>query len=277
MIRRRGATAERPTGEGAGGGQRAFSLVELLVALAVTTLVAAAIVPTFVQGVGAARQRRDDLEARTLAGAVADTVSRDLRQVGRFLEGARLVQLRGRRIDLVEGGDGVRLVRSLGPSVEVGETAGTDGYWVSASEQLEPEVLVAALGQPGRPRGAALPVGPVESVLEGVGGALVRVGWSRPEAALIRGWGEPRALVPIRLREYEVVERNGMPMLRRRDAGGYWQPVSDGVVRLRVAVGAEAGGVREVTVTVEVEPPSGGSGRAVRRVRLPYWVAGLQP
>ena len=59
--------------------------------------------------------------------------------------------------------------------------------------------------------------------------------WSPSEALNLAAWGEPRALVPVRVREYEARAWAGAVQLRRRDEGGSWQPIADGLKEFHIA------------------------------------------
>jgi hypothetical protein len=62
-------------------------------------------------------------------------------------------------------------------------------------------------------------------------GAFVELSlvWNAPEAALLSAWGPPRAVMPLQVREYELRTAAGALQLRRRDDGGSWQPIADGL------------------------------------------------
>lgn len=242
-----------------------FSLIELLVAMACLLLVAAAALPAFVQGAAAARQRQRSLDALALADAVAGLLRADLQRAGAGLDGAERLRIDGSRTPLVGAAPGgLELVRTLAPPVEVDEVVGAgDAYWVADPGPLQPGRLVAAIGQPGRPRSEPPPAGRIDAVVPGVGGALVRLQWGAAERGLVTAWGAPRALVPVSLRRYRVVDDGDVPTLRRRDDGGRWQPVADGVVAVELTV--DSGGSVAVEVVVETAPGV----RESAEIRLP--------
>jgi len=200
-----------------------YSLLELIVAACCTTLLAGAVMPLLVGSARAERHRARALDAELRVDSALRAISADLRAACAGLEGGRSVRRGGQNTPIVGPlpNGGIRMLRSLGPALEVGVALDANTYEVGAPGALEAGVEVAAVGQPGRPAGAAVPAGTVVSVIPAGGGAIVQISWG----AEVVAWGLPRALLPITWREYELRALDGAYQLRRRDRGGSWQPV----------------------------------------------------
>ena len=230
-------------------GDRGGSLLEIVVALACTGLVAAGTMPLLVDGAAAARQRHEAVEARGLADILARTLAADIEAAGGGIEGARSVERSGVPIALVEApaADSLRVLLPVGASREVWPT-GVETFWVRDIDGLAVGQLLAGVGLPGASSGDPAPGGAIAMIREGVGGGLVQVVWAAAESARIRDEGPPRALLPLRLREYATQpDGTGSLRVRRRDTGGTWQPVADGVdaVELAYALDVDSDGVAD--------------------------------
>ena len=202
-----------------------YSLLELIVATCCTTLLAGAVLPLLVGSARAERHRARALDAELRVDSALRAISADLRGAGIGLEGGRSVRRVGQDMPVVGPLPlgGIRIFRPLGPALEVGAALDVNTYEVGAAGALETGVEVAAVGQPGRPAGAAVPAGTVVSVLPAGAVAVVQISWG----AEVVAWGLPRALLPFTWREYELQPLAGAYQLRRRDRGGSWQPVVD--------------------------------------------------
>ncbi|MFQ5745441.1 MAG: hypothetical protein ACE5HV_17950, partial [Acidobacteriota bacterium] len=144
---------------------------------------------------------------------------------------------------------------------------------------LRPGASVAAIGVPARPVGSPLPVGTILSVNTST--SSIQVGWGAQEVAWLAAWGPARALVPVAVREYRLRPLGAGMQLRRRDVGGSWQPLGEGLrnmsftyfldrdgdgrIEAPVVATLPAGGeesIRLVAVEVEVWSPSSGAALA---------------
>jgi hypothetical protein len=234
-----------------------FSLLELLVAVCCTALLAGAVLPLLVGSARAERHRARALEAELRVDSALRAMSADLRVVCVGLEGGRSVRRGGQDTPIVGPlpNGGIRILRSLGPALEVGAAFDANTYEVGTVGALEAGVEVAAVGQPGRPAGAAVPAGSVVSVSAGGGGAIVQVSWG----AEVVAWGLPRALLPITWREYELRSLDGAYQLRRRDRGGSWQPVVDDLsaVTIRYLIDQDGDGIPDEATSAGADPGAG--------------------
>ena len=207
------------------------SLLELLVATACTMLLAGAVFSLLVTCAIAGRRGWGEVAARTVARATVASVGEDLRVAGVGVEHADAIQHKGQRIPVAASGS-TTLLRAVLPAGGVHEIWGHVGistYIVEAAGAPPVGRLVAAVDQALRPPAEPLPVGTV--VFTTPRGAFVELSlaWHASEAALLSAWGPPRAVVPLRVREYEVRSAGGALQLRRRDDGGSWQPIADGL------------------------------------------------
>lgn len=217
-----------------------FSIVELLVAAACTSLIAAAILSLLVGSTNSGRQLIAEAEIRALARAAAVTLAEELEGVGRGAEGVWLVAEHGEQVPVIQPvvGGLVRLLVPMSDSVEVEPIHGSSRYRVGTRGGLAPGVTVLGLGW----SGAGTRVGPggrVRSLVPPGRGRLPRPGvveiqWAGREAAAIQAGGEVRALLPAVWREYALVRRDQGMQLRRRDASGRWQPVVDGLLGVSI-------------------------------------------
>ncbi len=205
------------------------SLLELLVATACTGLLAAAILPLVVGGGSAAATLERRLAATSLARATLAAVVADVERAGDGLEGSASITFEGTRVPVVAaGGQSLRLLVPDGPTLEVA-LAGANLFTARPLPQVVVVGMVAALGQPGHPVASPAPAGRVVAI-DGLSRLLITWG---DEQSSIDAWGVPRALQPLVLREYAVVEGVSVgPLatlsLRRRNGAGPWQPLADG-------------------------------------------------
>ncbi len=244
-------------------GMRGFSLLELLVAMVCTMLVAGAIASILVGTASASRREWTAIRARGIARAAVSGAAGDIARAGIGLERASAVQHGGERIPIVSsnGASGLRVVRTLGDAVEIAALVAPGVYEVETTGALVVGGSVVGVDLPGRPAAAPLPVGRVAALYAGIINDEVVVAWSPSEALNLAAWGEPRALVPVRIREYEARPRAGALQLRRRDEGGSWQPIADGLEEFRVTwtLDTDGDGIPDARATSFSGP---GSGRA---------------
>lgn len=214
------------------------SLLELLVALGCTSLLAAAVLPLVTGSAELGRDRLQRLDAGSAAAAAAAAVAADLARIGVGLEGASAARLQGSPIPLVETGPAgeLRLLLALGEAVEIAGAWPTGPYRATGAGELVPGVRVVAVGSAGATHGEPVPMGRVVDVRpDGLGDVQVLVAWAGPESAYLAVAGTPRGLVPVEQREYGTTPAaGGTGELWRRDAGGIRQPVADGVTGFRV-------------------------------------------
>lgn len=212
-----------------------FSLLELLVAGLCTGLIAAAVFSLLVSGAAATRRRWAAVAAQSTADAVVAAVAADAREAGRGLEQGDSILLHGGRIPRLSPSEngGIRLLRALGPVLEVMSSRPGAIYEVAAAGDLEPGVVVAAIGLPDRPPSAPLPAGVVIAVFPRLSTLDVTVAWGS-SATLLAGWGEPRALLALETREYETLRLDDGWRLQRRDGARRWQPVADGLTSFSI-------------------------------------------
>ncbi len=216
---------------------RGFSLLELLVAMVCTTLIAAAISSILVGTASVSRREWSAIRARGIARAAVSAVAADVARAGTGLERGGAVQRDGERIPIVssDGASGLRIVRTLGEAVEIVALVAPGVYEVEATGALVVGGSVVGVDLPGRPVAAPLPVGRVAALSAGIISDEVVVAWSPAEVLSLAAWGQPRALVPVRFRQYAVRAQAGALQLRRRDEGGSWQPIADGLDWFRIA------------------------------------------
>lgn len=216
-----------------------FSLVEMLVAAACTGLLAAAVLTLLAGGAALGRTSMAEIEAQALAQAAVDALAVDLEQAGRGLEGAGECISDGSTVPVVQplGAAAVRILLALADAIEVEPIEGPGRYRLSSTSGIDSDVLVAGLGTPGTEPVALL--GRVRSVTRPRRGSRARMGvgeiaWAASEARLIQARGPVRALLPVTLRELGTVRREGAVQLRRRNQGGRWQPIVDGLEWVRI-------------------------------------------
>jgi type II secretory pathway pseudopilin PulG len=206
-------------------------LLELLVATACAGMVATAVLSLLVGAADTNRREWRAQGARRIAGGAVAAMAMDLARAGAGLENADAVQIGGSRIDYAASPSpgSLRLVLAQGPAAEITHWEPGSRYTVVGVSILDIGDRVAALGFEQRPAGAPLPIGTVAALTPRSGGFEVQVAWYAAEATLVEGWGEPRALLPVSIREYEVRPRGGALELVRSDDGGSRQPVADGL------------------------------------------------
>lgn len=251
---------------------RGTSLLELLVALGCTALVAAAVLPLVVGSSRLGRDRMERADAGSAAAAAAAAVAGDLGRVGVGFEGATAARRQGTEVPLVEAvaEDGVKMLLARGEVVEVATNmAGgraTGPYRAARRGGLAPGSDVVAIGSPGAGRGEPVPLGEVVEVVSVASGDVrIRVAFAAPEVAYLEDVGAPRALVPVVVRQYGTrpAAVAGLWQLWRRDDGGPRQPVADDVTRLRLEFyrDLDGDGVAEdgPTTTIGAEPGSSGT------------------
>lgn len=253
------------------GEQTGSFLVEIAVAMVCTGLVTAGVLRLVVDGARTFRARHRSLEATARVDAAADALLAALESAGQGLEGGRTVSLDGARIDIVEvGASSVQVVMATGDAREA-EPAPYGELRLADVTGLRVGDRVAGLGlvhpDTGEPP-PALPVGRIAGLFPdgagGPGGGVVTVDWSAPEAALLAEYGQPRALLPLTLRQLGVRMLADGLQLRRRDLDGPWQPVVDALDE--VTTRTVAAGV--VEVLVRASPPDAPRRTARRKVRL---------
>ena len=275
------------------GRQAGTGLIEVMVALLCTSLLAAGVLALVGDAAWLCRQQRAGIEARQQALVAADIVARELAAAGARLEGARAVDWRGEVVPVIEPrADGLAVIAGSGAAVEVepliaGDLGGARRSYRAATMRppgarrdrvgLEADERVVGVGlvdEEGLPA-SVLPAGTVREVAVDAGRGRVVIDWDRAPPTPVR------ALVPVRRRELGLrpdagAGIDGMWQLRRRDDDGRWQPMVDAiaelVIRMRgtpaagAAGGAEAAAAAEVTVRTRV--PSGATGVTRRRVLL---------
>lgn len=262
------------SGGAAGGALRCATgsmLVELMVATVCAGLLAAGVLTLVVDSARTFRARHRAVEAVSKVEAAADALMAALGAAGAGLEGARAVSLAGERIDAVEvSADGLRVVIAAGAAREA-EPASAGELRLEDVAALEPGDPVAGLGLVDPISGVApeaVPVGRIAVVRRdrprGPSGGTVGVVWAAPEAELLSRFGEPRALLPVMVRELGVRSLADGLQLRRRDLGGRWQPVVDALAEVELR--ALPGGV--VQVRVDATLPDAPSRTTMRRIRV---------
>jgi hypothetical protein len=223
---------------------RGFSLLELLVATACTSLVAGAVLALMVGSAAASRREWGAMAARREANVAVAAVVDDLRRAGQGLERADAIQVGGERIAVasVAAGGGLRIVRTVGAAREIQQHGPGPRYTIEAASTLRAGDAVVAVGLPERPLNAPLPQGLIVAITPRGTRAEVVVAWRAPEAAALSSWGPPRALLPVEIRRYEVRSYEGALQLRRSDGGGTRQPIVDGLDRFRIVWIVDADG-----------------------------------
>lgn len=119
---------------------RGTSLIELMVALLCSSLLAAGVLALVADAAWLCRQQRARAEAQSLAEVTAEVVTRALAEAGQGLEGATAVRWRGATVPVIEIGDEsaavpsavlpavlAAVVAATGPAVEVEPAAGGSG------------------------------------------------------------------------------------------------------------------------------------------------------
>ena len=211
-----------------GAQRQGFSLLELIVAVLCTSLLAGAVFSVLVSGAASTRRRWATFSAQAAADAAVTAVARDARQAGEGLEGGDSIRLHGERLAIVSASaaGGIRMLRALGPVREVVKARPDGVYEIDGVTAIEIGTIVAAVGLPERPATAALPAGVVVGSFRRISTLELRVAWGTAVGTLDE-WGEPRAVVALELREYGVRRIDEAWQLRRRDGGRSWQPVVD--------------------------------------------------
>jgi len=214
-------------------------LVELLVASVCAALVGAAALTLLLNGATASARVRERMYGAALARACRDALLTNLQQALDGLEGADTVYRAGLARHRVEPrGDGLVLLQPLEKSAEI--AVDDDGrYRLPSTRALGaflPGALVAAL--PATDGNTVL--GEVIAVETSSAGTRLSVSWA---AADIGRLAEPvRALAPARWREFAFVAGERGVDLRRRDAGGYWQPVANGLAAVELVYASDRDG-----------------------------------
>ena len=214
---------------------RGYSLLELLIAMVCTTLVAGAVSSLLVSTASATRREWSAVRARAVARAAVAGVADDLARAGVGLERAATVQPDGPRVPIVSsnGASGLKVVRTTGDAAEITTVVALGVYEIDTTSALVVGGSVVGVDVPGRLATAPLPMGRVAALTARISAAEIVVAWSLPAAASLAAWGGPRALVPVRVREYDTRPYGGALQLRRRDEGGSWQPIADGLDAFR--------------------------------------------
>lgn len=250
------------------------SVIEVLVALTCTGMLAAAVLSLMVDGVATVRARLAQVDAESRSRDALLAVDLVLREAGAGLEGARSIALEGELLAVVElAPDSLRTVIPLEPAREVEPQTGGRLRLASVAG-WEPRDLVVGLGVRGDPADPA-PAGRIVDVQRdrprGPSGGSVRVAWAPAEAAVLAAEGEPRALVRVAVREFARRSGELGIELRRRDLGGRWQPVTDALERVAFR-SLDPPGVAwppaGALVEVEARAPVRGAPDAVLRHRL---------
>ncbi len=212
-------------------------LVELLVASSCTGLLAAGVLGLMVNTAGTVHDRLTRLDATMRAARCAEELSRDLRRSARGLESRLPLITSAGIVGVVEpdaAGANVALALPMAAPVEVDELV--DGrYRVATPGALAVGMQVAVVGladaAPAVPVAAVVRAGRVSS--EG----LVEVAWNASQLRILREHGPVRALVPLTLRTYQIRPARTGAELIRRDDGGRWQPVVDGLAGVEIDYG----------------------------------------
>jgi len=222
-------------------------LVELLVASVCAGLVGAAALTLLLNGATASARARNRVYAAARARGCRDVLLTNLRQAFAGLEGAGTVYREGLARHRVEpGADGVVLLQPLESSAEV--VVDEDGRYRLPPDRalgaFAPGAVVAAL--PGTSGDVVL--GEVVAVDTSAAGTRLSVGWASADVARL---AEPvRALTPVRWREFAFVDGEFGADLRRRDEGGSWQPIVDGLLDIEIVYASDSDddGVAEAPV-----------------------------
>lgn len=211
-------------------------LVELLVASACTALVGAGALSLLVNGIAAAARSGSRLEGMAVADVCRAALSLDLSRALRGFEGTRVVRgAPGARHPIEATASTLSLLLPRTASLETVEEP--DGWYrlsAGASSGLNPGSTVVAMP----PTDGVASAGTIASIQSVPGGDRVRIDWS-PAASP----PPVRALVGAHWREFALPTR-AAPALRRRDAGGSWQPVVDGVASVTFRGPVDLPGVR---------------------------------
>jgi hypothetical protein len=210
-------------------------LVELLVASVCAALVGAAALTLLLNGATASARARDRVYDAARARACRDVLLANIQQALDGLEGAHTVYRGGLARHRVEvRADGVALLRLLEDSAEVAVDEGR--YRLPSDRALgafAPGALVAAL--PGANGDVVL--GEVIAIDTSAAGTRLLVNWAAADTARL---AEPvRALAPVGWREFAFVASEPGVDVRRRNAGGTWQPVVDGLVGIELVYASD--------------------------------------
>ena len=211
-------------------------MLEVLVAATCTSLVSGIVLSLVVSSADATRRRIEGLSAITAADTAVAVLARDLRSLGRGVESAATFSLEGEPTALVSGSisSGLRLLLTSSPAAEVDSQLAAGRYRVSSGHGLAAGDTVVPIDAPGQPAGTPLPAGTVASVVAGSSFDSLQIDWGSGGAEALVSWGIPRALLRVRLREYQALRRGAWLELRRRDEGGSWQPVVVDLAELTV-------------------------------------------
>lgn len=211
-------------------------LVELLVASVCAALVGAAALTLLINGATASARARTRVHGAALARACRDALRTNLQQALDGIEGADTVYREGVPRHRIEPrSDGIALLQQLEDSAEV--AVEDDGRYrlpgARALGAFAPGALVAALPA----ANGEVVLGEVIAVDTSAAGTRLHVGWSAVDVA--RPSEPTRALVPVRWREFAFVRGERGIDLRRRDGGGYWQPIVDGLVGIEIVYASD--------------------------------------
>lgn len=232
-MRRDGARAGDVRAGDVGSGDGSV-MVEMLVALTCTCLLAGAVLSLLADAARVCQERRGRIEARALARAAADLYARDLARAGHGLAGARSVGEGGEAVPVLQWGEeGLAVTYATAPTVAVLDE-GNGYYGLAGSARgagIAPGAVVVGLGDAAVP-----PLGTVLEVLRGDGGDRLRLDWSGVVAATVR------AIVVVERRELGLVPNGDLWQLRQRAVGGNWQPSVDGLAQVQVRFAADGDG-----------------------------------
>lgn len=273
-TRRRGIGRGLASGTGGAAGDPLSAdgtvLIELTVAMVCTGLLVAGVLQLTVDGARTFRARHRGIESLALVEAGADAVEAALEEAGTGLEGARSISVEGRTLDVSRVEEqSLQVVIPSSSAREAEPVAGGDERLADVAG-LAAGDLVVGLGlvdpDSGQPISSP-PLGKIATLIRdrarGPSGGIVGVAWAAPEAAVVERCGQPRALLPVTIREIAVQPLAGGLQLRRRDLGGSWQPIVDGLedVAFRVVT---PGVVEIVLGSSATEAPSRSARRRVR-------------
>lgn len=216
-------------------------LVELLVASVCAALVGSAALTLLLNGATASARARGRTHGGARARACRDVLVANLRRGFGALEGASTAYREGLGRPRVEQRDqGVVLLQSLEESAEI--AIDDDGRYRLPPERslgaFVPGAAVAALPA----IAGSIVLGEVVSVDTNEAGTRLGVNWSAADVARLP---DPvRALTPVRWREFAFVNSDRGVELRRRDHGGTWQPIVEGLVEIELLFASDLNGDR---------------------------------
>ena len=200
------------------------------------------------------RGRMMRLDATMRAERCAEQLARDVRRAARGLEARSPLITPGGSVGVIEPAvAGVTLALAESAPVEVGEQA-NGIYRVGGSGTLAVGMHVAAIGladgAPGVPLGVVVRAARLSS------GRLVEVAWSSAQQRVLESHGPARALVPLTLRTYQARRAETGVELRRRDDGGSWQPVVDGLAGVEIDYGVAGAAAARLHTAEELPSPA---------------------